>query len=401
VRIAVFHNQPSGGARRALSGFGRELAQRHWVEVFTLTTSDQELIRDQDWASSVRMFEFRPARSVRMGLFLNDLLQSRSLDELIRVNAGVARAIDGHDYDVVLVDACRFTYAPPVLDFLRTPAVYYCHHGPWRADDVPTSDSRTVYEEARRVVHSGFERRRLERVRAADRASVRRAALVLANSRYTAERVWRAYGVEAELCAPGIDVPGEGESLARRHVITVGALEPHKGHDLVVRAVGMLPGDLRPPLHVVANDGSRAYRRRLEALARQLGVDLSIRLRISDDELGREYAGALVFVYGARREPLGLAPLEAMARGVPVVAVYEGGVPETVLDGKTGFLTRPDPADLAERMSHLLRDAELRERMGSAARREVEATWAWPSRAKRMEQLLAHAASTPLTEAAL
>lgn len=397
MRIAVYHNQPSGGARRALSGFGRELARRHVVDVFTLTTADQELIRDEDWASSVTRFDFKPRRAVRMGLFLNDLLLNQSLEDLERINALIACRIDASDYDVVLVDVCRFTYAPALLAHVRTPALYYCHHGPWRMDDVPTGPARSAYEEARRIVHAPFENKRAERIRSTDRGLVRQARAVLVNSRYTAERVWREYEVEAELCPPGVDVPHHpSDPPDTGHVLTVGTLEPHKGHELVVHAIALLPRERRPHLHIVANDGSPAYRRRIESLAATLGVRLSIGFRVSEANLDAEYASARLFVYGARREPLGLAPLEAMAHGVPVVGFYEGGVPETVLDGKTGFLTRADPGALAARVEQLLSEPILRQSMGAAARREVAERWAWPARAAHMEELLRSAAALPV-----
>jgi phosphatidylinositol alpha-1,6-mannosyltransferase len=245
-----------------------------------------------------------------------------------------------------------------------------------------------------------LEARRLDRIRVADRRLVQRARLVLVNSRYTADRVWREYGVDAEHCPPGVTLPDQTAALDRNHILAVGALEPHKGHELVVQAAGRLPEALRPPVHIVANDGSGAYRARLESLALELAVDLTIRVRISEEALQAEYEQALVFCYGARLEPLGLAPLEAMANAVPVVAVYEGGLPETVIDGRTGFLVKADPAVFANRLEWLLADPDLRKAMGAAARREVAERWDWPSHGGKMERLLAGIALQPYAAAA-
>lgn len=389
MRIAIYHNQPSGGARRALAGFGRELARRHSVDVFTLSTSDQDLLSDADWAASVTSLPFQPRGFVRMGLFLNDLARERTLNDLDLVNQEAAARIDAGGYDVALVDACRLTYAPSILHFLRTPTVHYCHHGPWRIDGVETRTARSGYEEARRLVHLLFEKRFEGRIRRADVAAVRAAGKVVVNSAYTGRRVREEYGVEPTVCPPGVAVPPTRvEPVDRGHILSVGALEPHKGHDILIQAIAGLPRPNRPPLHVVANDGSDPYRRRLETLATEGGVDLRIAFRITDEELEAEYGGAVLFAYGARFEPLGLAPLEAMARALAVVAVGEGGVRETVIDGRTGILVPASGLGLRAAITSLIADPERRRQMGEEGRREIERHWAWAQRAAVLEDVL-------------
>lgn len=77
-------------------------------------------------------------------------------------------------------------------------------------------------------------------------------------------------------------------------------------------------------------------------------------------------------------EPFGLVALEAMAAGRPVCASRVGGLQNIVIDGETGFLFgRADSAALAELLGQLLDDSGLRLRMGEAARRRVETTYAW------------------------
>jgi glycosyltransferase involved in cell wall biosynthesis len=104
-------------------------------------------------------------------------------------------------------------------------------------------------------------------------------------------------------------------------------------------------------------------------------VELQVR-RITDDrELVQLYRGARVFVYAAEREPLGLAPLEAMACGTPVVAVAEGGVRETVVDNVTGWLVERDVDAFAACLGTLLGDSAARERMAEAGPEHVRASW--------------------------
>lgn len=387
MKIAVYHNQPSGGARRALFGFCRELSRRHRLDVFTLTTSDQDLISDRVVSSSVTALEYRPRPPVRGGLWLNDLRLWSNLADLDRVNQTAAELIDSRDCDVVLVDACRYTYAPYVLRHLRTPAVYYCHHGPWRVPHELRAQSG-AYDRLRRAWHFPFTARLERRLVEVDAAMTKRASRVITNSDYSRIRIAREYGIDAAVCPPGVDIPKAEQRTRAAHLVSIGALEVHKGHDLVIRAVAELPAGIRPELRIIANDGNSVVRRELETLAARLSVRLTIRWRIPDSKMRDELATALIFVYGAHAEPLGLGLLEAMAHGLPVVATREGGVAETVEPSVTGFLCSRDPAEMSGRIWDLLASRDRREAMGRAGRQAVEAQWTWPARVAALETQL-------------
>jgi phosphatidylinositol alpha 1,6-mannosyltransferase len=95
------------------------------------------------------------------------------------------------------------------------------------------------------------------------------------------------------------------------------------------------------------------------------------------EALSRWYASADVFVFPSTTETFGNVVAEAQASGVPPVVVDRGGPPELIEPGVTGQVARAnDPADLAARVGHLLRDADARQRMGEAARQAVaERDW--------------------------
>lgn len=89
-------------------------------------------------------------------------------------------------------------------------------------------------------------------------------------------------------------------------------------------------------------------------------------------------------------EGLGIVYLEASATGLPVVAGDSGGAPDAVLEGETGYVVPGgSSAAAAERIVRLLRDEELRRRMGVAGRRWVERSWRWDLLAGRLTSLLA------------
>ncbi len=393
MKIAVFHNQPGGGARRALHGFVSELRQRHTIDVFTLTSADNVFLRDEDIASRVVREHYVTRRPVRLGLYLNDIRRARDLDDLVALNARVAARIDAGGYDVAYVDACRYTLFPPLAATLWTPAVYYAHDPPARARTEQWQPARTPWERLRDSWHKPFLDRNAERIAAIQRRSLHAATAVAANSRHTARRCHDAFGVAAHVCPPGVAVHQAAPTPLRGgEVLSVGELEPHKGYPFLVDAMARLDRSDRPVLRIVANRVNPLERQRLERRAARAGVLLEIEVGVPETRLRRAYTEAAVFAFAAHEEPLGLAPLEAMARATPVVAVGEGGVLETVVDGVTGYVTPRDVDAFASRLDALLHDTNQARQLGANAREHVARHWNWPRRAASLERALVEAA---------
>jgi glycosyltransferase involved in cell wall biosynthesis len=117
-----------------------------------------------------------------------------------------------------------------------------------------------------------------------------------------------------------------------------------------------------------------AYRSEILGLIRELRLVDRVELRaVSYRDMPALYEEADVVVYPTvAAEPYGLVPLEAMSARRPVVASRCGGIPETIVDGVTGWLVEPESAEaLAARVAALLIDPPLAQRMGDAGRRHV------------------------------
>ena len=385
MKIAVYHNLPSGGAHRILHGLCRYLGDRHTVDVFTLETSDRTL-RDEQVASNLCVFPFQQRRPRPLHLYLNDLRRRMDLADLERVNRRIAGEIDAAGYDLAFVEACRFTFAPAVLRYLKTPSVFYYNGSPGWLEGPEWNPPRSRLDAARRLLALPLELQLERRLRRDDARNVRAADAVLTNSEHARRRIRDAYGVTARVCPPGVELLPAGDLPEQDYVLSLGSLENRKGFDFLVEALGRIEKARRPPLVLACNGADPVVRRRLEDRAAGLGVRLRIELDVPDGPLSELYLGATAFVYGSHHEPLGLAPLEAMAHRRPVVAVAEGGVPETVVDRQTGFLVPRDPARFAQALEELLGDADLRRQMGEAGRAEVERRWVWDVRGPGYEQ---------------
>lgn len=159
---------------------------------------------------------------------------------------------------------------------------------------------------------------------------------------------------------------GLGDELA---VGVVAALERRKGHDVLLRAIAGLRG--QPPIRcLVCGDGSQ--RAALERLAQDLGIASCVRFLGEQRQVADVLAALDVFVMPSRHEGLGVAVLEAMAMGLPVVASAVGGIPEAVDAGHTGLLVPVEDATaLGAAIDELARDLERARGMGVAGRARV------------------------------
>jgi glycosyltransferase involved in cell wall biosynthesis len=178
-----------------------------------------------------------------------------------------------------------------------------------------------------------------------DQRAAASADVILVNSAITQDRVLRHWGRRAEILHPPPGLTRIGaqravDGLEPGFLLTVSRLLPYKRIGAVlgaVRAMGEAarePGAARATGERLVVVGSGPDRSRLEALAPPGTVFLG---EVPDEQLRWLFANAEALVTAAH-DDFGLTPLEAMQFGTPVVAVREGGFPETVVDGETGVL---------------------------------------------------------------
>jgi glycosyltransferase involved in cell wall biosynthesis len=192
------------------------------------------------------------------------------------------------------------------------------------------------------------------------RRVLRRARLVIAASSALADSARALGATHVEVIPSGVDLPPEvGEEASPPEVLYAGRLSPEKGVEELVEAT-------RGIKLVVAGDGLLRPR-----VPQARGF-------VPHDELQRLYARAAVVACPSRREGFGVACLEAMAHGRPVVATGVGGLRDLVVDGETGLVVPPrDPAALRAALERLLADPGLRRRLGSAGRRRAQERFSW------------------------
>ncbi len=216
------------------------------------------------------------------------------------------------------------------------------------------------------------------------------AAAVVANSANSKELVIEL-GVDPGLVHvvnPGVEIdrfrPGPRRPDGEIRLLSVGRLQPRKGHSQVLRAMALVKDRLPQLRYWIAGTGG--ILEELKALSAELELGDRVRFLgyVPENELPLLYRQCDLFILANRRlsdddmEGFGIVFLEAAASGLPVIGGKSGGVPDAVDDGGNGILVdTEDPVQIAEALGKLVTDDELRSRMATAGRAWAESfTWA-------------------------
>jgi len=198
---------------------------------------------------------------------------------------------------------------------------------------------------------------------------------VFTNARNTAARLARFNGLTAE---PLYHPPKLASRLVpgpyTNYVLSVGRIESVKRVDLIIAAMADVPPEVRL---MIAGDGTQ--RLNAERAAEQAGVADRVTFlgTVEDDDLIALYAGALAVVYPPYDEDFGYVTLEAFLARKPVITCTDSGGPnEFVIDGVNGFVSAPEPGELAAAINRLAADRARTAAMGDAGHDRASAiTW--------------------------
>ena len=256
---------------------------------------------------------------------------ARTFRALLPFYPHAIEALDLRGYEIVISSSSAWAHGVMV----DPEAVHVCYcHNPFRY----AWTEREATLAARNALTRPVLRALLNRWRQWDYIAAQRVDRYVANSATTAARVRRYLGRDAEVLHPPVELSRFATGVPGDHYLVLAELMPHKRIDVAVEAFNRL----RLPL-VVAGDGPEL--RRLRSLA---GPTVRFEGRVSDARVAELLRTSRALVVTATEE-FGIAAVEALASGRPVIALDEGGVRETVTEGVTGtFFASSDAGLLAE-----------------------------------------------------
>lgn len=266
---------------------------------------------------------------------------------------------DLRDFDLVI--SSSGAWSKGIVTRLNTTHISYVH-SPMRFVWDYNERYRAQIQNPKSKIQSFFTRLFLNYIRLWDKLAADRPDYLIANSKYTQQRIKKYYGRESVVIYPPVEtspspltpLPNQGEGESKKDFLIVSRLSPYKNIDKVVEAFNKLGLPL-----VVIGDGQQ--KKNLQKIA---AVNVKILGWQSDEEIKKYYQNARAFIF-AGIDDFGMTPVEAMSFGVPVLALRDGGVLETVIEGQTGeFFDAATPEVIADGVRRLVENEKKYDKQG-------------------------------------
>lgn len=392
LRIAVWHNLLSGGAKRALFDHIRGLvAFGHHVEVWSPPNADIDYLSLRSLVDHHIVDLSIPPSPLRLrkaaGIYQEHdriLAQLEALDAHCRA---CAMQINCGGFDVLFANSSSMMYNTPIGRYIQVPSLIYLGEPyrwlyealprlPWLALEAPRK--KFSLATARQFLTDYFTTYAYRLQAREELANAKAFNKILVNSFFSRESVARAYGLDSRVCYLGIDLSlfSVSDASKQSYVVGLGGLYPLKRPELAIEAIASIDERKRPALVWIGNFADENYKEYIVLLAKAKSVDLRLLIGISDQQLVCTLQKAAVMIYTPLLEPFGYAPLEANACGTAVVGISEGGVRETIQENLNGNLL-PDcrPGPLGQAITAYTSNLQYAELMGNRARKHVVEKW--------------------------
>jgi glycosyltransferase involved in cell wall biosynthesis len=413
-RIAIYHNLTSGGSKKELYEFCVRFIREAWtVDLFIHDIGVEKFLPLDKKVSSCTVDGYILLKRFTWPLpFLKSIIYLVfffiNIKRIKKSSKRLAAKINSGNYDIAFIHHSKdLVQSPFILRYLNCRTVYYC-----------AETQREFYEKGffnqieklEKITHEKtygikplllkfyspivniwdkpfINIERLYR-QSYDFKNIQFTDLVLTNSNFSKENLLAAYGVNASVVYLGTNLPEElpKKTTPRKYVLSVGAIGPMKGYHFLVESLSFVPISKRPRLIVVGNSSNSAYERYLINMAEQLNVEIEICVDLSEIELTAKFQESSIFLYSPFLEPFGLTPLEAMAFGVPVIAVCEGGPRESIIHEKTGLLVQRQSKEFGKAVEFLIDNDTKREEIAKAGKESVMTYWNWEAAFGRFKE---------------
>jgi glycosyltransferase involved in cell wall biosynthesis len=168
-------------------------------------------------------------------------------------------------------------------------------------------------------------------------SAVRKMDIIVADSKNVQNRIQKFLGLESIVIYPPCDIDKFLWMGQESYYLSTARLSPYKRVDIIIQAFINIP-DKR--LIVASSGPDESY---LKQLAKGFS-NIQFTGDVNDQQLQKLIGNSIATIYIPKDEDFGMSPVESMASGKPVIGAGEGGLLETIIHGKTGWLSKPNPS---------------------------------------------------------
>lgn len=360
MRIAVFHELPVGGALTVVHEMTKRLKKLNQVDLYT--TFPTSKYNGSDYFSNVYTYPFHAKKWTGGNWKIRLYKDSIELLNLFFLHKKIAKDILERKYDILLVNASVYIEAPFILRFPNKNKVFYCHDSNYRLvyelllQKIKNIDKmRSVYERLNRFIRKSLD---LKNITSSDS--------LIASSMFEHNIIKKTYKLPSTIIQYGIDTKFFKPADIKKEydLLFLGTTHELEGYPTLLKILKLLPKHIKPKI-ILGDIEYISDRKELLSLYQKSKIVLSL----------------------SKNEPFGLTPLEAMACGVPVIAVNEGGYKETVKNDYNGFLVKRDPKILTSKILQLLSDQKLYKQLSINGRNDALNNWKWETNIEKLTKL--------------
>lgn len=359
MKIAIFHELHAGGARRTVNEFAKRLKKNHTVDLYYVDSEEKN--SETANFTNTNFYKFTPLEWSGGDWTAKLYKDTFELFKLQNLHKQIAHDIDLNKYDLAFIHPSQYTQTPFILKYLATKKTYYCQETLRMAyEDIFRLDNnlpfiKYYYEKLCRQIRKKI-----------DSVNIQHADKILANSKYTQSNIKKAYGLDSTVAYLGVDTSFFKPLKIKKNIdiLFLGSLDNIDGYDLLKKIENKLDKNIN--IKILAQEKQWKY---------------------TDEYILGLYSRSRIVLCLSRNEPFGLIPLEAMSCAIPVIALYEGGYKETIIDDQTGYLMPPNPRLLADKINYLLSSPALIKKISIRAESEMKTKWDWDIRTFEIEKI--------------
>jgi len=350
-----------GGAERVIL----QIAKHYDSKIYTLSYDKKTTFRDFE---ELEIKTLNKGYIPTSGLFQNIGLVSKLYNTKIN-----------EDYDVL-----NAHLAPSELIRNKNQRVlWYCHDTPLRFVYDQYGKSYTA-----KLLHATL----YNTYRRLDKSVVKNIERIITNSAYVKENVEKYFNKEAKVIHPGIDYKEFSNERYGKYFLCISRIASNKNQKFAIDSYTQFIKRTQKKEYklIIAGSISRnSEDLRYLTYLKERSKDLNIQFKINlgEKEIKNLYSNAFAVLFTSSYESFGLVPLEAMASSKPVIALDSGGIRETIINNKTGFIVKSEE-EMSKYMKYLIENQNELETMGKEGRKLVEREYSWNNFFKKFDKYI-------------